>query len=189
MAAAPRKKRAKHPPPKHPRLARLRKICQGIWLFLGLPECRPLFPRKKKTKKPPTEAAITGAWGEDLAGEFLRRAGYRILGRNVRFGPEREIDIVARAPRRAGEPPALVFVEVKTRSDETLGRPFAAVDDAKRRALVRAAALYLRKLRERPAYVRFDVVEVVGHPKLPTEPVVRHIENAFTLPGNGRLPV
>lgn len=189
MDAPSRKKRAKRPPPKHPRLARLRRILQGIWLFLGLPECRPLFPRKEKAKKPPTEAAITGAWGEELADAFLRRAGYRILGRNVRFGPEREIDIVARAPRRDGEPPALVFVEVKTRSDETLGRPFAAVDDAKRRALVRAAARYVRKLHERPAYVRFDVVEVVGHPKLPTAPVVRHIENAFALPGNERLPV
>lgn len=189
MAAAPRKKRVRRPPPRHPRLARFREICQVIWLFVGLPEFWPLFPRKGKAKKPPTETAITGAWGEDIAGDFLRRAGYRILDRNVRFGPEREIDIVARAPRRAGEPPVLVFVEVKTRSDETRGRPFAAVDDAKRRTLARAAALYVRKLRERPAYVRFDVVEVVGHPKLPTAPVVRHIENAFTLPGNGRLPV
>ena len=186
MAAAPRKKRAKRPPPKHPRLARLRKIFQGIWLFLGLPEFWPLFPRKGKPKKPLTEAAITGVWGETLAADFLRRAGYRILDRNVRFGPEREIDIVARSD---GNPPTLVFVEVKTRRDESLGRPFSAVDDTKRRALSRAAALYIRKLRQRPAHVRFDVVEVVGHPDSPEEPVLRHIENAFILPDSERLPV
>ena len=185
MAAVTRKKRAKRPPPKHPRLARLRKICQGIWLFLGLPEFRPLFPRKGKPKKPPTEAAVTGAWGETLAADFLRRAGYRILDRNVRFGPEREIDIVA----RSDDPPTLVFVEVKTRRDESLGRPFSAVDDTKRRALSRAAAHYLRKLRSRPARVRFDVVEVVGHPDSPEKPVLRHIENAFVLPDSERLPV
>lgn len=185
MATAPRKKRARRPPPKHPRLARLRKICQGIWLFLGLPGFWPLFPRKGKPKKPLTEAAITGAWGEKLAADFLHRAGYRILDRNVRFGPEREIDIVA----RTADPPTLVFVEVKTRRDETLGRPFSAVDDTKRRALSRAAALYIRKLHRPPARVRFDVVEVVGHPDLPTEPVLRHIENAFVLPGSDRLPV
>ena len=185
MAAAPRKKRARRPPPKHPHLARFRKICQGIWLFVGLPEVWPLFPRKGMPKKPLTETAITGAWGEDLAAGFLRRAGYRILDRNVRFGPEREIDIVARSP----EPPTLVFVEVKTRRDESLGRPFSSVDASKRRALSRAAALYLRKLPNRPARVRFDVVEVVGHPDLPSEPVLRHIENAFVLSGNARLPV
>lgn len=170
---------------RRPRPSRFRRFLQGVWLFLGLPEVRPLFPRKKKDRKPPTEAALTGAWGEKLAAEHLRRAGYRILGRNVRFGPEREIDLVARSP----DPPVLVFVEVKTRRDETLGRPFCAVDADKRRALVRAAACYLHKLHERPARVRFDVVEVVGHPDSSSPPVLRHIENAFALPGNDRLPV
>lgn len=171
--------------PRRPRPSRFRRFLQGVWLFLGLPEVRPLFPRKKKDKKPPTEAALTGAWGEKLAAGHLRRAGYRILGRNVRFGPEREIDLVVRSPA----PAALVFVEVKTRAGEEMGRPFDAVDADKRRALVRSASLYLRKLRRKPALVRFDVVEVVGHPSAPGAPVIRHIENAFTLPNNERLPL
>lgn len=174
--------------PRRPRPSRFLRFLRGVWLFLGLPEAPPLFPRKKKGKKPPTEAALTGAWGEQLAADLLRRAGYRILGRNVRFGPEREIDLVARTPR-TDAPSALVFVEVKTRANEDLGRPFAAVDADKRRALVRAAAIYLRKLRRKPALVRFDVVEVVGSPSAPGAPVVRHIENAFTPDRNGRLPV
>ena len=150
-----------------------------MWLFLGLP-----IPRKKKDK-PSTAAALTGAWGEKLAADHLRRAGYLILDRNVRFGTEGELDLVARSPA----PSALVFVEVKTRATEDLGRPFSAVDADKRRALARAAALYLRKLPRKPALVRFDVVEVVGRRDSPSPPVIRHIQNAFTLPKNDRLPL
>ena len=169
--------------PRRSRPSRFRRILRGMWLFLGLP-----VPRKKKDKKPPTEAALTGAWGEKLAADHLRRAGYRILARNVRFGTEGELDLVARSPRSPA-PSALVFVEVKTRATEDLGRPFSAVDADKRRALARAAALYLRKLPRKPALVRFDVVEVVGSPSSPTPPTVRHIQNAFTLPNNARLPI
>lgn len=179
---APGKPRRRHP-------SRFRRAIQGIWLFLGLPEIWPVFPRiKKKPRNPPTEAALTGAWGERIAAIHLKRKGYRILERNVRFGANREIDLVARSPRRDG-PPALVFVEVKTRGTEDLGRPFSAVDADKRRTLARAASLYLRKLPHRPALVRFDVVEVVGSRTSPTPPVVRHIQNAFTLPANDRLPL
>lgn len=170
--------------PRRSRPSRFRRFLRGVWLFLGLPE----RPRKRHPKKPPTEAALTGAWGETIAADRLRRAGYRILGRNVRFGPEREIDLVARSPRSDG-PPALVFVEVKTRRTEDLGRPFTAVDASKRRALARAAALYLRKLPRKPALVRFDVVEVVGTPASSSPPTVRHIPNAFTLPDSERLPL
>ena len=170
--------------PRRPRPSRLRRILRGVWLFLGLPE-RPL---ERPPRKPPTEAARTGAWGEKLAAAHLRRAGYRILARNVRFGTEGELDLVVRSPR-ADAPSALVFVEVKTRAAENLGRPFSAVDADKRRALVRAAALYLRKLPRKPARVRFDAVEVVGSPSSPNSPTVRHIQNAFTLPKNARLPL
>ena len=175
--------------PRRHRTFRFRRAVQDIWLFLGLPEIWPVFPlKRRKAKNPPTEAALAGAWGERIAATHLERNGYRILERNVRFGSDREIDLVARSPRRDG-PPALVFVEVKTRGSETLGRPFSAVDDAKRRTLVRAASIYVRKLPRRPALVRFDVVEVVGSRKSPSPPVVRHIQNAFTLPGNTHLPL
>lgn len=124
-----------------------------------------------------------GAWGEAIAADFLQRKGYRILGRNVRFGSRAELDLVARAPA----PETLVFVEVKTRRSEAFGRPFSAVDHDKRRALGRAAMRYLRRLHARPGRIRFDVVEVVGVPDGPA-PVVRHVENAFSLGPRQRLP-
>ena len=138
-----------------------------------------LFRRRKAA----TAAQRAGAWGERVAADFLENKGYRILGRNVRFGSRCELDLVARSPA----PEALVFIEVKTRRNEDYGRPASAVDRAKRRALGRAAVRYLRRVKAKPAHVRFDVVEVVGAPDGPP-PVVRHVESAFSLGPGYRLP-
>jgi putative endonuclease len=124
-----------------------------------------------------------GDWGEQLAAHLLQSKGYRILGRNVRFGSRCELDVVARSPDAA----TLVFIEVKTRRSEDFGRPMSAVDRAKRRALGRAALRYLHRIKARPAHIRFDVVEVVGTPGQ-ENPVVRHIEHAFSLGPGYRLP-
>ena len=137
--------------------------------------------RKKPADGPESHRA--GAWGERLAADFLNNQGYRILGQNVRFGSRCELDLVARSPA----PDTLVFVEVKTRGTETFGRPMSAVDRGKRRALGRAALRYLHRVKAKPARIRFDVVEVVGSPGGPP-PVVRHIENAFSLGPGYRLP-
>ncbi len=124
----------------------------------------------------------SGEWGERAAEQFLRRAGYRILGRRVRVGWRGELDLVAR------DGAVLVFVEVKTRRGERFGRPAAAVGGAKRRVLSRTAVRYLQRLREAPRVFRFDVVEVVGAPGDPAPPVVRHLPNAFPLDRRYRVP-
>ncbi|MEI8242347.1 MAG: YraN family protein [bacterium] len=113
----------------------------------------------------------SGRWGEDVAADFLARAGYRILGRRVRPDRRDEIDLVVRKDE------SLVFVEVKTRATEAFGRPLSAVDVAKRKALSRAAVRYLRQLDFPKLYYRFDAIEVVGSEG--ADPVVRHTENAF----------
>lgn len=123
-----------------------------------------------------------GLWGERIAEQELRRKGYRILGRRVRFGPREELDLVA------GDGKDLVFVEVKTRASEDFGRPMDAVSRDKQRLLVRAAWGYLRRMgKRRPDYIRFDVVEVIGREE-DGAPAVRHIENAFSPGPELRLP-
>lgn len=122
-----------------------------------------------------------GRWGEDQAARFLRAKGWRVLARGLRIGRRDELDLVARAG------PVLVFVEVKTRRTEDFGRPLAAVGAAKRRNLARAARAYLRRVREKPEYFRFDVVEVIGSPE-GAAPVIRHIANAFTMNAAYRWP-
>lgn len=116
----------------------------------------------------------TGEWGERLAARQLERKGLKILGRRVRVGRRDELDLVAR------DGATLVFVEVKTRASEAFGRGFDAIDARKRKALSRAARRYLQKLKQRPEYYRFDVVEVVGSPDA-GEPEIRHIPHAFSI--------
>lgn len=120
---------------------------------------------------PKHDAQAAGRWGEHVAADFLVRAGYRILGRRVRPDRHDEIDLVVR------KDDVLAFVEVKTRATETFGRPLAAVNAAKRKALNRAAVRYLQQLKFPKMFYRFDTVEVIGTEG--AEPVVRHIENAF----------
>ena len=135
------------------------------------------WPWKKKKELP--EHLKTGEWGEDQAARFLKRKGFKILGRRVRMDRD-ELDIVARHEK------VLVFVEVKTRKNEEFGRAVSAVNSGKRARLSRAAFHYLRKLREKPGFFRFDVVEVIGE-KEKGDPEIRHIENAFHLDGKYRI--
>jgi putative endonuclease len=122
----------------------------------------------------------TGIWGEKQAERFLKKKGYKILGRRVRIGDRDEIDLVA----RDGE--VLVFVEVKTRRREDFGRPMAAVDRDKRHSLSRAALRYLKALKNPKVCFRFDVAEVISEDR--NNPEINYIENAFTLDKCYSLP-
>ncbi len=114
-------------------------------------------------------AAETGKTGERIAVRHLRRGGYRILAKNWR-AYRHEIDVIAREKSTG----TVVFVEVKTRTPGSFGRPADAVDANKRRFLRLAAESWLLSNGgiEQPA--RFDVIEVL----LP-EKSVSHIVNAF----------
>lgn len=118
---------------------------------------------------------LAGQRGEAQAEKFLKKAGFKIIARNVHVGYD-ELDLIA----QQGD--TLIFVEVKTRKNENFGRPAAAVDRAKRKKLSRAAMHFLKKRKLRPPYIRFDVVEVIGD-----KPEIRHIQNAFQLEGGYRI--
>jgi len=134
-----------------------------------------MFPMFGKSPEAPHLKA--GRWGEKQAERFLKKAGYKILGRRVRVGRHDEIDLIA----RQGDD-TMVFVEVKTRKNEKYGRPAAAVSRDKRHKLSRAAVMFLQKRKFRPPYIRFDVIEVIEEPF-----EVRQIENAFQLEGGYRI--
>lgn len=135
-----------------------------------------------ETRKTVPRSAQVGTWGETCAAAFLKAQGYTVLGRNVRPDRRDEIDMVARTAE------TLVFVEVKTRRREDFGRPMMAVDQAKRHALNRAAAAYLRKSKYPDLYYRFDVIEVLGQPE-EGEPLIRHLDNAFPFEQRFKFPV
>ena len=127
--------------------------------------------RYESTPSPPLQtAAEIGNYGERVAGAFLRRRGYRVLTRN--FATSRgEIDIVC----RDGE--VLAFVEVRTRADESFGRPSESIDARKEDALRLAARRYLELLDVEDITYRFDAVEVRLKPG--EIPACTLIENLF----------
>lgn len=121
-----------------------------------------------------------GLWGEACAEKHLATIGMKILGRRIRVGKYDELDLLVR------EGDTLVFVEVKTRRSEAFGRPASAVNKKKRHRMSRAAIRYMGKLKKKPPYFRFDIVEVVGKPDH-GDPIVRHIPNAFNLDKQYRI--
>ena len=125
-----------------------------------------------RTKSKPAHLQ-RGKRGEDLACRFLRRRGYKILYRNFRGRRGGEIDIVCR------DRDTLVFVEVKTRADETLRRPIEDLRHDQRARITVGGLAWLRLLDNPDILFRFDVVEVVLAEDEP--PRFELVRNAFQL--------
>ena len=115
---------------------------------------------------------LTGAWGEALAAEYLRKKRYKIVaaGYRSRFG---EIDLIAENKH------FLVFVEVKLRKNAKFARAAEYVDRRKQDRLRITASMYLA---ENPTKLqpRFDVIEIYApQGTLTPEPEIYHLEDAF----------
>ncbi|HBO42715.1 MAG TPA: YraN family protein [Planctomycetaceae bacterium] len=119
-----------------------------------------------------------GERGEALAARYLRRRGYRILGRHVRL-PSGELDLVALDGK------TIVFIEVKTRKSDQHGQPSEAVTPEKQRRLTRLAVTFLKRhrLHEHPA--RFDVIGITWPDG--EKPCVEHFVNAFEAVGQSEF--
>ena len=118
------------------------------------------------------KSKLSGAWGEALAAEYLRKKHYKILaaGFHSRFG---EIDLIA-ADRKY-----LVFVEVKLRKTADFARAMEYVDRRKQDKIRITAEVYLS---QNPTGLqpRFDVIEIYAPEGTETtRPEIRHLEDAF----------
>lgn len=111
-----------------------------------------------------------GQIGEELACDHLRKNGYAVVERGFRMF-RGEIDVVA----RRGD--TLVFVEVKTRADESYGRPEESVTPAKQRQIRRIAQGYLLKSLLGDVPCRFDVVAILY--RGPDDYRLEHFIDAF----------
>ncbi len=117
------------------------------------------------------DRAQLGRWGEKRCERYLKAKGLRMLARNFSCKTG-ELDLVMVDPDGT-----LVFVEVKTRTDEGFSPAEAAVTARKKRRMSRAARYFLavHDVQDRPC--RMDVVTIVlGRSG---RPVIRHYENAF----------
>ena len=112
-----------------------------------------------------------GRWGQRQALRYLKRRGYRLLARNYRAG-HCELDLVV-----TDSDGRVVFVEVKTRADETFAPAVASVNFKKRQRLIKAARAFVRKYRLADRPLRFDVAVVIVPPAGAVQ--IRHYTNVF----------
>jgi putative endonuclease len=112
-----------------------------------------------------------GRWGEKRGEKYLKNKGLRTLARNFSCKTG-EIDLVM-----VDADGTVVFVEVRSKADESFSPPEESIMQPKRARLMRAARYFLatHKIEDRP--FRFDVVSIVlgrtGREQ------IRHYQNAF----------
>jgi len=97
-----------------------------------------------------------GKKGEELAVEYLRKDGYKILDRNWTY-QKAEIDIIAQKEN------ILAVIEVKTRSSLDFGSPQDFVKPKKIQLLIKAVNAYIN-YREKDfcddLNIRFDIIAI-----------------------------
>ncbi len=81
-----------------------------------------------------------------------------------------EIDIIAKDEKY------LVFIEVKTRTNQKYGEPRDAVDKNKRKHIINTIKYYLYKNDLENAYIRIDIIEIYIKKQ---KTYINHIKNAF----------
>lgn len=118
------------------------------------------------------KSKLSGAWGEAVAAEYLRKKRFKIIasGYRSRFG---EIDLIAQNHHY------LIFVEVKTRKSADFAIAREYVDKRKQDRIRTTAAFYLSENATR-LQPRFDVIEIYA-PEGPAtkKPEIIHMEDAF----------
>ena len=109
-----------------------------------------------------------GKKGEQLALEHLKQKSYKILDTNWRY-KKAEVDIIATFEN------AIIFVEVKTRSNNFFGYPEDSVSKAKKRLLSIAAEAYMYE-KKLTIDMRFDIIAITLNKQTKD---IYHIEDAF----------
>ena len=94
-----------------------------------------------------------GKIGENIAAQFLKSKGYALIEKNFRL-KEGEVDLVCRKDA------ALVFVEVKTRTNQLFGWPEEAIGTAKLTKLESVAQAYCQHINHQGAW-RIEVVSII----------------------------
>ena len=118
-----------------------------------------------------TDRKLLGQWGEKYCHRFLKKQGMKTLTRNFSCKTG-EIDLVM-----VDTDSTIVFIEVRTRSDEIFNSVESSITTPKKVRLLRTARYFIttHNIDDRP--LRFDIVTIVLSPKGP--PQIRHYKNAF----------
>ena len=120
-----------------------------------------------------TDPVELGKWGEKQAARYLKKHGYTILDKNFTCNTG-ELDIIA-----ADFSGTIIFVEVKSRTNENFINAEASVTYKKRTRINRAAKYFMavHQIKNRP--YRFDVITVITNNGLKKK--ITHFQNAFVM--------
>jgi putative endonuclease len=117
-----------------------------------------------------TDRQTLGQQGEELAADYLRKKGYKILKTNFRYR-HTELDIICR------EKDTLVIVEVKSVRVPAFGSGEERLSPQKQRNIIKTTYAFLRYRSDLIGLgVRFDVI-AVNFENVPADIV--HYEGAF----------
>jgi putative endonuclease len=107
-----------------------------------------------------------GSSGEEVAREYLKKKGFKILDVNyhIRMG---EIDIIAL------DHDTVVFVEVKSATKTHFGDPLSWIPPWKQQRIIRVSQAYMSRHHLYDSPARFDVVAIDHTGR------VNHVKDAF----------
>lgn len=112
---------------------------------------------------------VVGIKGEEISAEYLIKKGYSILEKNYRskYG---EIDLITLDDKE------IVFIEVKTRTNLKYGMPCEAVNNKKKKCIIRTAKQYIYINKYENLDIRFDIIEIyLSENKYK----INHLKNVF----------
>ena len=114
-----------------------------------------------------------GKIGEDIATKYLIDQNYHIITKNFKCR-QGEIDIIAKDKIKK----EIVFVEVKTRTNQKYGSPSEAVDENKQKYIYKSAEYYVYKHNLYNKAIRFDIIEI-NIDIIKKKIRINHIKKAF----------
>ncbi|RLC38267.1 YraN family protein [Candidatus Falkowbacteria bacterium] len=112
-----------------------------------------------------------GDYGEKIAANYLKRKGYLIIEKNVKVS-FKEIDIIAKIKE------IIVFIEVKTRTSNTLGSADEAISGKKINNLKKAINSYLAENKIKANNIRLDFI-AINIDKYKKIANIKHFEDIF----------
>lgn len=114
-----------------------------------------------------------GKLGEQIAINYLREKGYKILDRNFRWKKLGELDIIAKKGNN------VAFIEVKARRKKHLSDfiPEDSITFTKQKKLIKLAQIWLAKQKLNNVDWQIDILAIEVYRSSP--PDIRHLENAI----------
>ncbi len=114
---------------------------------------------------------IIGKIGEDIACKYILQKNYKIIKRNF-YCRQGEIDIIAKDKNE------VVFIEVKTRTNNKYGEPVDSITYYKKNKIIKSIQYYIYKEKIEHIDIRIDVIEIYSKKG---KYKINHIKNAINL--------